>query len=539
MRQPPGVLPEAEATARADTGTQAGRAAKAAGALAAVAILILTGLGWAGVHQAVGGIITSRALFGDDGPTPVGAGQNILIMGLDSRLDQHGNPLPQDVYDALHAGDETVGGYNANVLILIHVPDTGAATAVSIPRDDFVDIPGCPTGVCQGKIKQAYGLAYQHALDALDADPTSSNALDPQAKEQAGREAGRKAELATVRQLLGVPIDHFVEITLGAFFDIAKAVAPITVCLNEDTSDTFSGADFHQGLQQIDAAQAMAFVRQRRDVTDDDFTDMDRTRRQQAFIASLVTALRRSGALDSPSTMRKLLDVAKQDVAVDAGFDLADFAQRASVLTERPPSLYTLPITGFSQDSAGQDINEIDLPAIRSIVHNLTTSDTATPVDTPAPTTSSDGAVDGAGAVLDVINASGQDGLAAQLETTFTATGFKPGHTGTAATLSDTSTLDYGPGSAAPAHALATQLGLTATESDAVPADTVQLTPGTDFSAAKYVQDSGHLAATTTAPSASGTDAPVATVNATATGTSTPAPTDLSRMTAQGVPCVK
>ena len=547
MGRAPDFHPEAEVTAGGQTArtvTEApnasrllrpGGAAKAVGALAAVAILVLTGLGWAGVHETMGGITTSQALFGDDGPTSVGGAQNILIMGLDSRLDQHGNPLPQDVYDALHAGDETVGGYNANVLILIHVPDTGAATAVSIPRDDYVDIPGCPTGVCQGKIKQAYGLAYQHALDALDADPTSSNALDPQAKEQAGREAGRKAELATVRQLLGVPIDHFVEVTLGAFFDIAKAVAPITVCLNEDTSDTYSGADFHQGPQEIDAAQAMAFVRQRRDVTNDDFTDMDRTRRQQAFIASLVNALRRSGAMDSPSTMHKLLDVAKQNVAVDAGFDLADFAQRASAMTERPPSLYTLPISGFGQDSAGQDINEIDLATIRSIVHNLTTSYTAAPVDAPASTTSSGGAVDGAGAVLDVINASGQDGLAAQLETTYTADGFKRGRTDTAAALSNKSTVDYGPDSATPAQELATQLGLTATESDSVPADTVELTPGTDFSAAKYIQDSGHLAATTTPPSASGADLPVATVPA----TSTPAPTDLSRMTAQGVPCVK
>ena len=513
-----------------------GRATRTAGALAAVVVMVLTGLGWAGVHEAVGGIITSQALFGDFGMSADG-GQNILIMGLDSRLDQHGNPLPQDVYAALHAGDETVGGYNANVLILIHVPDSGPAVAISIPRDDYVDIPGCPTGVCKGKIKQAYGLAYQQALNKLAADPASSTALDPQAKEQAGREAGRKAQLATVRELLGVPIDHFVEVTLGAFFDIAKAVAPITVCLNEDTADTFSGADFHRGVQQIDAAQAMAFVRQRRDVTNNDFTDMDRTRRQQAFMASLVTALRHNQASDTATTMRKLLDVAKQNVAVDAGFDLSDLARRASTLSERPPSLYTLPIVGFGQDPEGQDINEIDVPAIRSIVATLTTSETAAPTESAEPTPSSDGRIDGAGAVLDVINASDHDGLAAKLQATFTAEGFKNGHTRTAAALSDKSSVEYGSDSAAPAQALATRLGLTAVESDTVPAGTVQVTTGTDFPADKYVKDS--RPDPTTAASASGTDAPVATVNATATGTSTPGPTDLSRMTAQGVPCVK
>src|SRR5215813_13611675 len=77
------------------------------GGLISVAVLGLTAAGWAGYHNLTGGITTSQALVG--GHTSAGGEQNILIMGLDSRLDQHGQPLPQDIYDALHAGDETVG----------------------------------------------------------------------------------------------------------------------------------------------------------------------------------------------------------------------------------------------------------------------------------------------------------------------------------------------------------------------------------------------------------------------------------------------
>src|SRR5207253_2161432 len=137
--------------------------------------------------------------------------------------------------------------------------------------------------------KQAYGLAYLHAMDSFSASKSNSASSDsvdsqsgsddPAVHEQAAREAGRKAEIDTVRHLLGIPIDHFVEVTLGAFFQLAQVVAPITVCLNADTSDPYSGADFHAGVQHIDAAQAMAFVRQRRDVNDENFTDLDRTRR--------------------------------------------------------------------------------------------------------------------------------------------------------------------------------------------------------------------------------------------------------------------
>src|SRR6187399_15382 len=135
-------------------------------ALTAVAAVVTTGIGWSTFHDLTGGITTSDALAG--AATSAGDAQNILIMGLDSRLDQHGNPLPQDIYDALHAGDETVGGYNANVLILLHVPGgDGPVSAVSVPRDDYVDLPGCPSGVCKGKIKQAYGLAYQQTMNRL------------------------------------------------------------------------------------------------------------------------------------------------------------------------------------------------------------------------------------------------------------------------------------------------------------------------------------------------------------------------------------
>ncbi|MCV7179662.1 LCP family protein [Mycolicibacterium sphagni] len=490
----------------------------------------MTGLGWTGLHHALGGIITSEALIG--GPTSTRGAQNILIMGLDSRLDQHGNPLPQDVYDALHAGDETVGGYNANVLILVHIPSSGSPTAISIPRDDYVDLAGCPTGVCQGKIKQAYGLAYQHALDTIANDSELNNSLDPQAKEQKGREAGRKAEIATVSRLLQVPIDHFVEVTLGAFFEIAKAVAPITVCLNADTSDDFSGAQFHQGEQQLDAAQAMAFVRQRRDTDDANFTDMDRTRRQQAFIVSLVSALRRSGDLDNPLAMNKLLDITKQNLAVDAEMDLAGFAQRASSMTKHPPSLYTLPITGFGQAPDGEDVNLIDLAAVRSIVHDLLSADD-TATDTSSPTSDpSSNPMYGVGATLSVVNASSYDGLAAQLEKTFTANGFQQGRTSTAESVSNTSAVDYGPGAEDAGKSLAAQLNLAAAPNDALSAGAVELTVGTDFPAGEYVRSVDSTSATA-GPAA------ISTVSATATGTASPAPTDLSRMTGESVPCVK
>jgi LCP family protein required for cell wall assembly len=541
------VLPRVRATHHADT-SQERRQRRSTGpgpalaggrvlvALAAVVVLAGTGMSWATYRNITGGITTSQALVG--GPASTGGDQNILIMGLDSRLDQHGQPLPQDIYDALHAGDETVGGYNANVLIVLHIPGgNGPITAISIPRDDYVDLAGCPTADCKGKIKQAYGLAYQHALDTAAGGEQGSSAAttdapDPLVAEQMGREAGRKAQIDTVRKLVGIPIDHFIEVTLVAFFQIAQVVQPITVCLNADTADPYSGADFHQGVQQIDGAQAMAFVRQRRDVNDEMFTDMDRTRRQQAFIASLVSALRHGGALSSPTALRHLLDVARQNVAVDAGFDLAGFAQHASGFTDRAVSLYTLPITEFGQDAAGEDVNLIDVPTIRAIVHNLTTGGSPT---TSAPPSNAPVVP----AVLNVINATTHSGLAASLMQTFAARGFSPGQATTADALADTSSIDYGPGANGAAQTLADQFGLTATESEAVGPSTVQLTIGADFPASDYLTNTNTDTTTALAGETPTRTTPVTPVPATATGTAAPVPTDLSRMNASDVPCVK
>jgi LCP family protein required for cell wall assembly len=491
--------------------------------LVAAVVMGFTGFGWATYHHVVSGITISQVL--GIGPRPTEGAQNILIMGLDSRLDQHGQPLPQDVYDALHAGDESSGGYNANVLILVHIPDgNGPVSAVSLPRDDYVELAGCPTTGCKGKVKQAYGLAYEQTLEKIASGTTDSatTTTDLTNREQTAREAGRKAEIETVRNLLGVPIDHFVEITLGGFFQVAKVIEPITVCLNEDTSDPYSGADFHQGQQQIDAAQAMAFVRQRRDENDGSFTDLDRTRRQQAFLVSLITKLRHDGVLSDADQLDSLLQVAKDNVAVDAGLALAAFAARATSLQNAPVSLFTLPITDFGQDDNGSSVNIVDVSAIRRIVHDRFSSDTpAAPADDPTPTP----------VVLNVVNATSRDGLAATLEGALATGRFTRGTASTADNPAETSSIGYGQGAQDAAQTLADQLHIPATADDTVSAGAVQLTVGAQFPAGDYVN------AKPSQPGSS--DATVNAVSATGVGAQAPAPTDLSQMTAAGTACVK
>jgi len=321
-------------------------------------------------------------------PPPVAhADTNILIMGLDSRLDENGKPLPKEMYDALHSGNQSDGGLNANVLMLLHIPGDGSrATEISIPRDDEVALAGCPDKECTGKIKGAYGLAFDQESKAIAGDTS----LDATQRQQKARDAGRKAQIETVQTFLGdVHIDHFVEVTMAAFYQLAQVVQPITVCVTQDTEDRFSGANFHQGQQQIDAAQAVAFVRQRRDEHHPElnFTDLDRERRQQAFIASLATQLKQAGTLANPVKLSGIIDVTKQNTAIDSGLNLISFAQQASSMAGGNVTFYTLPIDHFGKNARGEDVNVVNLEQIRATVKQLLSPPSAT----PAPTASGPG----------------------------------------------------------------------------------------------------------------------------------------------------
>lgn len=302
---------------------------------------------------------------------------NILVMGLDSRLDENGNPLPADVYSALQAGNQSDGGYNTNVLMLLHLPAGGGkAVGISIPRDDYVALPGHPDGTSMAKIKEDYGLTLDQKLRQL----TNAGGISHADAYQQARAAARQAEVATVSAFLGgVPIDHFVEVTMAAFYQIAQAVQPITVCLDEATSDTYSGANFRAGVQQLSASQAVSFVRQRRDNVHPNlnFTDLDRERRQQAFIISLAYKLKQAGTFTNLGTLRSLIDTAKQNIALDSGFNLLSFAGEASKLAGGNLSFTTLPITGFGVRN-GQDVNLVNLDQIRAETAQLLS-------DAPAP----------------------------------------------------------------------------------------------------------------------------------------------------------
>jgi LCP family protein required for cell wall assembly len=444
----------------------AGKAGYVLSCVAAALVLAISGFSYFVVKD-VSSIGGSHAIA--SGPS-IGE-QNILLMGLESRTDWNGNILPDDVLKALHACNRQeieagCGGNATNTLILIHIPAGGKkAVGFSIPRDDWVIFPTPYDGQAQGKIDQAYGFAMAAQENAVRAqDPGVSQ--DQLAFE--GNEAGRTAAVATVEQLTGVHIDHFAEINLDGFYELAKVLGGVEVCLNHpvplDPNSGFYAA--HAGYQHLNAKMALAFVRQRDGLTNG---DLDRTHRQQAFIDSVMHQLNTEGVLSDLTKIQALLSVAKQYVITDSGWDLLDFAAQMRSLTSGNLTFRTLPIQAYATID-GQKANQVDPTYIQQLVQETFAGSASSP--TPKATTSP------SQVTVDVYNGGNTPGLAAGVSAALVKAGYKAGKVANASSTLGTTEVMYGTGASSSASKIAALFNVTATASSAVAADHVEVLLG-------------------------------------------------------------
>jgi len=139
--------------------------------------------------------------------------------------------------------------------MLAHLdPDSGATAVMSIPRDLRVQIPGYG----QDKINVAFALG------------------------------GPKLTLKTVRELLGIPINHIVEVNFGGFSRAVNRLGCVYVDVDHRyyhsnaglaPSQQYAEIDIAPGYQKMCGQTALSYVRYRH--TDSDFV---RAARQQDFL---------------------------------------------------------------------------------------------------------------------------------------------------------------------------------------------------------------------------------------------------------------
>jgi LCP family protein required for cell wall assembly len=385
------------------------RVARVIATVAAVAVVLVTGVAWSKVRSFEDGIFhvfaPSLGQGGDDGAI------DILLVGMDSRTDAHGNPLSAQELATLRAGDETAS--NTDTIILVRIPNNGkSATAISIPRDTYVSAPG----LGKTKINGVYGQTKEEKRVSLVESGTAPNEA-----EREGTEAGREALIKTVADLTGVTVDHYAEIGLLGFSLITDALGGVNVCLKEPVYEPLSGADFPAGWQKLNGPQALSFVRQRHDLPRG---DLDRVVRQQVVMASLAHQVISGKTLSSPATMNRLQQAIQRSVVLSSGWDIMDFVDQLQKLAGGKIAFATIPVldeSGWSDDGM-HSVVRIDPHQVQDwvagLLHDQAQGKTEELAYTPNKTTAN------------VVNDTDINGLAASVSEVLSSKGFAAGMVG-------------------------------------------------------------------------------------------------------------
>lgn len=238
------------------------------------------------------GVDIDRAI-GDDRPQKATAsGQNILVLGSDSRAGAN----------AALEGDK-VEGARSDTAMVLHIPEGRTrAVAVSIPRDTLVTRPECT---------RADGSVVAPARRVM------FNSIYSQ--------AGPACVVKTVEKMSGVRMDHYVEIDFAGFKELVDAIGGVTVTVDQDIHDRYSGLDLSAGTHRLNGTQALQFVRTRHGVGDG--SDLGRIGLQQQFLMALLTEIKNQDLLGSPAKTYRIADQLTAALTTDS--DLASLTRLA------------------------------------------------------------------------------------------------------------------------------------------------------------------------------------------------------------------
>lgn len=191
---------------------------------------------------------------------------NILVMGSDQRKNEPSR---------------------ADTLMLVFLdPAADHIGVLSIPRDTYAYVPG------YGETKIAHAHAY----------------------------GGPELAMEAVEGLLGVPVDHYVEVNFDGFAAIVDTLGGIEIDVDRRMYYPEEGINLKPGRQRLNGKDALAFVRFRGYPEG----DIERIRHQQRFLMALVDeALSLKGILKSPELIQKLYTYVKTDLSLGEMLTLA------------------------------------------------------------------------------------------------------------------------------------------------------------------------------------------------------------------------
>ena len=188
----------------------------------------------------------------DPGGYTLTSPNTILVLGSDARTQSTAEP------------GATVGGPSRSDSILLLRAGGGKSARLSIPRDTVVDIPG-------------------HGLDKINA---------------AYAIGGPALTIRTVKDYLGIDVNHVVEVNFDNFPEFIDALGGITVhtsCVQSDINGGRRNGGYslrlRAGENHINGRQALALARTRKNKCNAAENDLTRARRQQKIMAAIKSRL--------------------------------------------------------------------------------------------------------------------------------------------------------------------------------------------------------------------------------------------------------
>lgn len=253
---------------------------------------------------------------------PAAEAQNILLIGTDRR-----SPVPT-TGTAAAAPSWAPGDQRSDALMLVHVDaDRQGASVISLPRDSWVDIPG------HGEAKLNAAFSY----------------------------GGPSLTVATVERLTGVRVDHLAIVDWAGFVELTDAVGGVELSIAEPTYDPDRKIAWSAGRHSLTGEEALAYVRQRKGLPGG---DLDRVRRQQAFMRAVAESMFRTTRGDTGQAL-KIVDKVTRHVTVDQGW--STLAMSRLVLSLRDLSMadvdfFTAPVEGLGRvgDQSVVHLNRTD-----------------------------------------------------------------------------------------------------------------------------------------------------------------------------------
>jgi LCP family protein required for cell wall assembly len=207
--------------------------------------------------------------------------RNILLIGSDSRAGEGNRRYGRD------SGTE-----RSDTAILLHLSaGRRSATAVSIPRDLMVDVPGCRR--TDGRRSEPMFAMFNYAFQV----------------------GGSACTVRTVERLTDIRVDHHVVVDFHGFKEMVDALDGVEICLTRPINDKAAKLRLPAGKVTLDGEQALGYVRARKSLGDG--SDTDRMKRQQRFLAALVQKVQSNDVLLNPVRLYPVLDAATSSLTTD------------------------------------------------------------------------------------------------------------------------------------------------------------------------------------------------------------------------------